>query len=426
MNSHQTTILSLKLSLYLKPVPIIPRNIFFDPKLLCVLAFCLFLNGCQTFQSWFKSTDSTLQSIDVPKQNFARGFHKVVVNKSEVFLFGGLGEESKALPPVLASGWRYKISDESWRRIPDEGAPTPRFAHAFAVSEKHLFVWGGQGNGGDIFGDGALLNLATNQWQAIAPAPIGDRKHIEAVFTGTEFVVVGGTGLKGDADKIAAYDPAKNKWRVIGSLPDGGDRIGHSAVYDNGKIFLWGGRNASQLAASGWIIDPAANTFIAMATENQPTLRSNHSGVVAGNHLFVYGGSDGRVRLNTGASFDLSTLQWRKELVFKDFKGRSGHAAAALGSKVLIWGGRDSQQNFLDDGLYVDIDSGKWGVFQEEGLLARALHSMVTVRDRILLVGGFGPSEMFTLHYFADAYWLRPDDNILTNSSYCAEEACGE
>ena len=89
-----------------------------------------------------------------------------------------------------------------------------------------MLVWGGAGDGGQDWGDGARYNPSTDQWTPITTngAPQGRVEHY-AVWTGSKMIVWGGGILTGTANVNSSlntggrYDPSTDQW--LGLQTDG-------------------------------------------------------------------------------------------------------------------------------------------------------------------------------------------------------------
>lgn len=376
-------------------------------KYLYILAISHFLLSCQTLSPSLEETQSRVNALEVPPAKFARGFHGTCATSSSVYIFGGMSDESSSLPPVVSDGWRFDFRQGTWVPLIADGQPSPRFAHAMAANERWLFIWGGQGNGSSILHDGALYDQQSRRWLPLPAPPAEGRRYAEAVWSGKEFLVIGGHGNGHDLNTILSFDPESMSWKVHSKLPDG-SRWGHSVTVHNGQVLVWGGASSEGLKEQGWTLKPGSPIWESMSKEGQPTPRSNHTATNFDGQLVVWGGHDGSLRRNDGGTYDPLAKTW-KRWSLPALKGRSGHGMSANQKGVLIWGGRDSKNEFLSDGAFINIKDGTWKPFAPSTLDPRSLHGLVTLQDRFLLIGGFGPAEMFKLHYFGDAYWLNPD-----------------
>jgi hypothetical protein len=66
---------------------------------------------------------------------------------------------------------------------------------------------------------GAAYDPATDEWRAVAPAPLSPRQRHFAGWTGAEMLLWGGTDERGFAADGAAYDPRSDSWRLLPPAP---------------------------------------------------------------------------------------------------------------------------------------------------------------------------------------------------------------
>lgn len=129
--------------------------------------------------------------------------------------------EDSELFETSLSGWQFSAVGIAAR----DGA-------TYAVSDTHLFVWGGGEEGG------ALISLEEGEAEDLPPAPIGRRSLSATVWADGEFIVFG--GHDGHAEHVdgAAYDPETSTWRPISPAPLEADRF-PAAVWSGSEMVVW-------------------------------------------------------------------------------------------------------------------------------------------------------------------------------------------
>ena len=181
---------------------------------------------------------------------------------------------------------------------PDVIAPiTPRFLASAVWTGAEVIVWGGReeyAGAESMRADGAAYDPARDEWRVIADGPLTERISHLAGWTGSEMLVWGGH----EANYIAspggaAYDPMTDRWREIAHGP-----------------LEWHRDGASVWAGSEWVIlstDPDGPTRVAAYDPMTDTWRSlprlPESGhpIWTGEELVVSAGN-GLYRLGPGAS----------------------------------------------------------------------------------------------------------------------------
>jgi N-acetylneuraminic acid mutarotase len=138
----------------------------------------------------------------LPSSGLAGRWHgaEVADGAGGVLLWGGAGPSTKTTPFVYYDDGAI-WSGTAFTKIPTTGAPMARdYPYAWFTGGK-LFVWGGlapSAGAGTGLADGAVYDPATSKWTALPTlnAPTG-RSRGQAVWTGTEAIVWGGSGLDG-------------------------------------------------------------------------------------------------------------------------------------------------------------------------------------------------------------------------------------
>jgi hypothetical protein len=208
----------------------------------------------------------------------------------------------------------YDPAADKWRQLP--GSPLFRVHDGFGAvvwTGKEMLGWGG-GCCGDSFSDGVAYNPATNAWRALPKAPLPGNQHPLGGWTGKEYIVLSGTRAaayssarntwrrlarapvagtlalwRADAlDVVAAdghaaeYDPVKNRWHALPSLPPG--RVGKVIVSEGVRLFVWGG------ARGGAFLLPGAKRWTPFARGPLPP-RLEPTAVWTGGSMIVWGGA---------------------------------------------------------------------------------------------------------------------------------------
>jgi hypothetical protein len=120
----------------------------------------------------------------------------------------------------------------------------------------------------------------------------------------------GGLVVRPDLRKlVAGAREAGDAWRQGGTgvastpLP----RTGHSAVWTGTEMLIWGGSGVQPPTEGGWRYNPVLDRWTPMATLNSPASTTDHSTVWTGSEMIVWGGGPGRA----GGRYDPTTDTWR-------------------------------------------------------------------------------------------------------------------
>lgn len=135
-----------------------------------------------------------------------------------LFLWGGVPHRGS----YFDDGAIFHPATNRWDVLPPSPL-APRGWAAVTSWNDQFFVWGGTG-GYEVgpFKDGAVYCAGERSWREITPAPLVARRSAEAVWTGTEVVVLCGEHPDERLHKdVAAYDPATDTWRKLPPMPRG-------------------------------------------------------------------------------------------------------------------------------------------------------------------------------------------------------------
>jgi hypothetical protein len=139
--------------------------------------------------------------------------------------------------PSYTDGAAFDPSMGTWRSLP--AAPiSGRAWAATAWTGSEMLVWGGDdcGCGQPPTSGNAAYNPVTNRWRVLPAGPLTASRVAAAVWTGREFVVLGG-GAPGEV-AVAAYDPSTDTWRRLPAPPESAHAAGDAAfaAYADGRI----------------------------------------------------------------------------------------------------------------------------------------------------------------------------------------------
>lgn len=122
---------------------------------------------------------------------------------------------------------RWRVSDDSWA----SGAPFPLGVRNLAGATfdgSQLAIWGGteqdfvSDEEHQVFGDGAIYDVAGDTWQPMADGPLAAGTHAEMTWLDGRLVVAGRMGANGDYPRdLAAYDQESETWETLPESPDG-------------------------------------------------------------------------------------------------------------------------------------------------------------------------------------------------------------
>ena len=217
-----------------------------------------------------------------------QGVHPIWSGKEWIF-WGGIDfSTTNEKVPVLGDGAAYDPVNDRWRKITLEGAPKARGAHAAVWTGTEMLVWGGTTDGslgkaeGDMLADGFAYDPTADSWREISTVN-GPKRNIahEQVWTGTEMLLWGGFARA----IMSAYNPTSDTWRTIN--PRGPHLEYGSCSAWTGKYFVKCG--AQDEPNGGAIYDPLIDTWYPMPAYPIPEL-SQVRGFAFQNDMLTAGG----------------------------------------------------------------------------------------------------------------------------------------
>ncbi len=183
----------------------------------------------------------------------------------------------------------------------------------------------------------------------------------------------------------------------VTSTADGGasPRFGHSAIWDERRLIVWGGRPAvgsvyPNYLNTGASYDAETDRWEAVSTIDAPSPRWGHTAVWTGTEMLIWGGNAAAGLLNTGGHFQPDPQRWRPISVTDAPSARIDHIAVWTGAQMFIWGGQNASGLLSDGGFYAP-NFDRWsGVTTADAPAARIGATAVWANNRVLIWGGEG------------------------------------
>lgn len=261
----------------------------------------------------------------------------VVWTGEEVLVIGGDNPDGSVL---VSYGTAYDPAADTWRytATPHVGFVTDRSPAAWTGSELLVWPWDGSPGGGSTMEITPIAyDPAADAWRELPEPPVERRQQAGSVWTGSEWIVWGGTAGDRELADGAAFDPATNTWRTIAASPLSARRV--RAVWTGSEMIVDAGSRGGapisgdgELAlADGAAYDPATDSWRAI------TSGLAHPGflpVWTGDHLvmFAKGGA---------AVYDVAADRWVDTCCSETGDGGAG-TPVWTGTAVLLAGSYDT------------------------------------------------------------------------------------
>jgi hypothetical protein len=258
-------------------------------------------NGLGTGARYNPSTDSWTATTD-NNAPFQRCLHTAVWTGTEMIVWSGQMTHGG----YLNTGGRYNPNMDSWTATSTTNAPTGRWGHTAVWSGSEMIVWGGFDN--DWQNTGGRYNPNTDSWTATSTTNAPSQRLLHtAVWTGSEMIVWGGDSFYIALNTGGRYNPSTDSWTATSTTNAPTDRIRHTAVWTASEMIVWGGYNNCapncQYLNTGGRYNPGTDSWTATSTTDVPDARYGHTAVWTDNEMIVWGGSIVGSVANTGGRY---------------------------------------------------------------------------------------------------------------------------
>jgi N-acetylneuraminic acid mutarotase len=325
----------------------------------------------------------------------ARANHTSVWTGTEVVVWGGVNSSGGST--YLADGARWNPSTWQWTAMSATGAPEGRSSHSANWTGDRMIVWGGTRDNGKL-DNGAIYDPQADNWVPMSGdgAPSRRAGHT-TVWTGDEILVWGGRGpgvIR--VQSGGRYLVANDSWAALPvGYPD--DRFDHTVVWTGVEMIVWGGTDSARIenVNSGGLYDPVLDVWRQTALTNAPAPRSVHSAVWADGEMIVWGGREGPLpehpRMASGGRYDPVTDSWVETTEIGAPEARCDHRAVWTGAEMIVWGGTRALWDYLDTGASYDPLGDTWAPTSlDSSPSGRDDFSMVWTGDEAIVWGGYG------------------------------------
>ena len=238
---------------------------------------------------------------------------------------------------------------------------------------------------------------APGVWSAAASLATGRTGHTATLLRDGRVLLVGGDDGLGQALASATvFDPRLNLWRPAASMRTA--RVAHSAtLLPDGRVLVAGGftgGDSLESMAGAEIYDPAADRWKDAAPMLYPRARHTATLLPGGKVLVVGGiGPISEAELPSVAElYDPAVDRWTAAP--GEAPAREGQSAVLLSSgQVFLVGGQTGGLGPEDGAVLYDPASNIW-ITRPTGTPRFAQTATLLPRDRVLVLGGFGPEVL--------------------------------
>jgi N-acetylneuraminic acid mutarotase len=332
--------------------------------------------------------------------------HTAVWTGTEMIVWGGAKCNTFLATCLLNTGGRYIPALDNWIATSTANAPSARFGHTAIWTGDEMVVWGGGGPGGFSFDSGGKYNPGTDNWTPTNTSNAPFARHLHtAVWTGSEMIVWGGVGgflgvNTGERDwkppagstptptptpnfnTGARYNPNTDSWVATSTTNAPMGRDGHTAVWADNEMIVWGGESSSGNLNSGGRYNPRTDSWTPTTTTNAPDARSFHTAVWTGSEMIVWGAGT-----NTGGRYNPSTDSWVPTSTTNAPEPRYSHTGIWTDGNMIVWGGINQVE--LNTGGKYDPSADSWiATGTAEAPAPRESHTAIWTGSEMIVWGG--------------------------------------
>lgn len=235
-----------------------------------------------------------------------RWLHTAVWTGIEMIVWGG---REVCESNLLNTGVRFNPSTESWTATATANAPANRYNHTAVWTGDEMIVWGGYDeSAGHAVNTGGRYNPNTDTWTPTSTTNVPEgRATRTGVWTGSELIVWGGVFYDGPTPHYlntgGKYDPITDTWAATSITNAPESRATHATIWTGTEFIVWGGTDGSNFFNTGGKYNPTDDSWTATSISNAPEPRYRHTAVWTGNEMIVWGGGNAAAAFNTGGRY---------------------------------------------------------------------------------------------------------------------------
>lgn len=366
--------------------------------------------------------------------------------QDEIYVFGGMRINDANESVISNKTSHLKLNDynpnKPWESV--ISLPEARKGMSACLHNENIYLFGGI-NADDSYSAQILKYLPLNaKWESgLANLPVA-LAYTSCVTVGDKIYITGGIGDSGAANTVYIFDPLNETAELIEAPTLGQARYLHGSAVVNGRLFVAGGTNGTDIlpsvtsyapetddawrdelrmndARSGFALISISDKLYAFggtgfdqeslrsvesvntadpesawqAEKSMPFANTEYSATQHEQTIYFYGGLESATAtsaiLATSVSYDSTLNQWFPNA--QALAPSTEFSSAVLNDRIYLVGGKTSLDISLETAAY-DLTSQKWsgkddGPIQPAPLdQQRAGASSVTYIDNIYLIGG--------------------------------------
>ena len=235
-------------------------------------------------------------------------------------------------------------------------------------------------------------DIDSNRWRRVRDMPIALNHPAAAAHAGRLYVIGGYTsahGLRGPTRRLYRYNPERNRWRRLRSMPTA--RAALAAAVVGGRLYAVGGARGGHALARLDVYDFRSNRW--RRRHGMPTPREHLAATAAGGFVYVLAGRAGaKGNFRVVERYNPRRRRWAR--LPRMAKARGGIAAATVGKRVVVFGGEETAGTIREVEIY-DPGRRRWSRLPDMRTPRHGLVGAALGRRVFAVEGGPKPG----LHY---------------------------
>ena len=303
----------------------------------------------------------------------------VIWTGTEAISVGGVDANGAPVDGAAA----YDPTSDSWRVVSTEPLPLLAPIVAWTGAEVLAIGWAAEGAPRSV---AALLDPTTGKWRIASDSPARAKLWSANpwVWTGSNLLVTFGDVTDSESTALA-YDPLADSWRQLRPAPISPRDLATS-VWTGTQWIVWGGTDGAREFNDGATYDFVSGTWRTMAASPLSARRFRGGGVWTGQEVLIDAGAsggdafsgNGEMALADGAAYDPVSDSWRS---IADGPAHPGFVPIWTGTHMLL---------FAKGGVVsYDAAADRWDEGFDWGNVAHDDSAPVWTGSAVVLLGSY-------------------------------------
>lgn len=219
-----------------------------------------------------------------------------------------------------------------------------------------------------------IYNITNDAFRLMSTVnePVSRKDFSMNVNNGKVYVFGGRQGnniAKGDG---AIYNVATDTWEDMIGPPNSGERFDHSTIITDSFLYVYGGFSSINNSNTNFLkYDLNLNTWTSLSTVNNNGGTTYNTPTLVGDEIVVFSGyADGNFT-NNGAKYNIAENKWSQMAAPTSFYNRSDYSSLVLDSSNVLFYGGNPHSGISDQAEIYNVDTDSWAVaepfFQNDG-----------------------------------------------------------